>query len=152
MAIGQQSGDLFARLYASAAEFAPTAYFDHEMDQLIYVRTSDSYRADRVDEWLTLLWQADDMKLVGVKIKGFRSLFDKAMAAGLVEEKHFIPLCKTLSLILEASINPQDESPDMHYRKKVYRQAEAIVGDYRVDERKILSLSGDRHSGASSLA
>ncbi|WP_448188141.1 hypothetical protein [Azospirillum sp. sgz301742] len=153
MAIERQTAELFARLYAmnDGKPFEPTAYFDPEMDQLIYLRSNESYRANRVDEHLTLLWHAQHPQLVGVKIKGFRSLFDRLKEQGLVEESHFIPLCKALTLLLHNGIeetraqqgttppktNAHHSTHDNIYRAKLYRQAEEVVGDYRyrLDER-----------------
>lgn len=153
MALERQTADLFARLYAmnDGKPFEPTAYFDPEMDQLIYLRSNDSYRANRVDEHLTLLWHSQGPQLIGVKIKGFRSLFDRLKDRGLVEESHFIPLCKALAVLLHNGIEDGSQvglegrsgnadnanskaevaPKDNVYRAKLYRQAEEVVGDYR---------------------
>ena len=138
MALGERTADLFERLYAmnDGRPFEPTAYFDPEMDQLIYLRTNESYRASRVDEYLTLLWNAQEMTLVGIKLKGFRSLFDDLKARGIVDEVHFIPLCRVVSEVLHIAMG---ESQGDGYRAKLYRQAEVVVGDYRYDPRNLLA-------------
>lgn len=142
MAIEPRTAALFARLYAEARSFEPTAYFDPEMDQLVYTTSNDSYRADRVDARLTILWDTHELKIIGIKLKGFRSLFEQMKATGLVEESHFLPLCKVISLLLQnivRSANGKDSDADFRERAKWYQKAEEFVGNYRFDERQLLA-------------
>ena len=136
MAVEQRTAELFTRLYAMSEPFKVTAYFDREMDQLIYLRTNESYRADRVDGYLTLLWHAYEPQLVGIKLKGFRSIFDQFKEKGLVDESHFIPLCKAISMILHyrAEIHDIGNREAAALRAKFYRRAEELVEDYRIDQ------------------
>jgi len=140
MAVETRTAELFARLYAMARPFEPTAYFDSEMDQLVYLTSNASYRAERVDAYLTILWDARELRIIGIKLKGFRSLFDDLKAAGLVEESHFFPLCKAIILLMQrvvASANPANDDLPYKQRAKWYKKAEEFVGDYLVDEREL---------------
>jgi hypothetical protein len=107
MAVESRTAELFTRLYAKAKPFEPTAYFDPEMDQLLYLTSNAAYRAERVDSRLTILWDAHELRIVGIKLKGFRSLFDELKAEGLVEESRFLPLCKAISMLMERMVADQ---------------------------------------------
>jgi|GEM_PF-3270478 len=144
MALDGATEDFFADLYRMRAPFAPAAYFDPEMDQLIYVRSDDSYRTDRVDQYLTHLWPPHEPKLVGVKIKGFRSVFDQLKGSGLVSESYFIPLCETIDMLLHFGVTTHNSVHDFSsdgYRAKLYRRAQEVVGDYRFDERALVNAA-----------
>jgi len=141
MAVEARTAELFTRLYAMAKPFEPTAYFDSEMDQLVYLTSNASYRAERVDSYLTILWDARELRIIGIKLKGFRSLFDELKAARLVEESHFFPLCKAISMLMQrmvASANPAKDEPPYKQRASWYKKAEEFVGDYRFDERQLM--------------
>src|SRR5216684_613546 len=62
-------------------EFTPCARYYETMDLLLYLQEDLSYRADRVDEFLTLLWHPQEDRAIGVKLKGFRFLFQRLKAA-----------------------------------------------------------------------
>ncbi|MEI8393450.1 MAG: hypothetical protein WCF85_01855 [Rhodospirillaceae bacterium] len=155
MSIAQSDDDFFKELYALGRPFKPTAYFDEEMDQLIYVCTNDTYRADRIDPFLTLLWHATDAKLIGVKIKGFRSIFEKYKKCGSVAETDFLPLKDIITWLLNSQVKIQGgwgngTAPQLNVEElyqeavdvvgksdshknvaQLYKEAVAIVGDYK---------------------
>lgn len=58
-----------------AEPFRQAARYYPAMDHLLYLTEDCSYRADRVDEWLTLLWHPHRLDLVGIKLKGIRAIF-----------------------------------------------------------------------------
>jgi len=64
----------------SVEEFQPCARYYGAMDILLYLETDLPYRADRVDPFLTLLWHPGKEEAIGVKLKGFRFLFQRAQA------------------------------------------------------------------------
>ena len=59
--------------------FEPRALYYETMDFLLYLQEDLPYRADRIDPFLTLLWHPYEDRAIGVKIKGFRFLFDKSV-------------------------------------------------------------------------
>ena len=67
-------------------EFKPLARYFPEMDFLIYLNEDCSYRADRVDAFLTVLWHPERDALVGIKLKGFRFLFRAPLRIGELPE------------------------------------------------------------------
>ena len=57
---------------ASLAEnFDKQASYYRTMDFLEYVSEDTTVVADRIDDFLTVLWAADDRRLVGFRLKGF---------------------------------------------------------------------------------
>lgn len=80
--------------------FQPVARFYPNMDFLLYVSEDCSYRADRVDMFLTLLWHPYDERVVGIKLKGFRFIFDRVKATLGLEDAQFLPLVQALEVAL----------------------------------------------------
>ena len=52
---------------AREGEFSPVSRYYPEMDYLLYLKEDCSYRADRVDGVLTLLWHPYREQLVGLR-------------------------------------------------------------------------------------
>jgi len=80
--------------------FTPVARYYSGMDFVLYLNKDCSYRADRVDEFLTLLWHPTEDNLVGVKLKGFRCLFQAIKKVLDFKETDFVPLVKALELAM----------------------------------------------------
>ena len=55
-----------------------------------------SYRAERIDQFLTVLWHPYEEKLVGIKIKGFGFLFERVKSILNLKDEHFFPVIKAL--------------------------------------------------------
>jgi hypothetical protein len=82
-----------------AKAFVPKARYYSGMDFLLYLNEDCSYRADRVDSSLTLLWHPSKDKLVGLKLKGFLAIF-KALSEILESESaQSIPVVKMLRFL-----------------------------------------------------
>jgi hypothetical protein len=62
---------------AALRPFTKCARFYDAMDHILYLEEDVAYRADRVDPFLTLLWHPHYERAVGVKLKGFRFLFER---------------------------------------------------------------------------
>lgn len=82
--------------------FFPVARFHPEMDSIQYLKEDCSYRAERVDGSLTLLWHPYESRLVGVALKGFRFLFQRAKEQYGLSEDMFSPLVNFIQTALEA--------------------------------------------------
>ena len=84
------------------APFTPISRYYPTMDYLIYLKEDCSYRADRVDEALTLLWHPYSDNLVGIKIKGFRCLCaeSQTLAKLASDESGFLSLAAVVARIL----------------------------------------------------
>ncbi len=94
---------------ASFAPFEPCARYSAPMDCVIYLREDEPYRADRVDGFLTILWHPQDDRVIGVKIKGMRFLFESLQsivrtATGKdLPADTFVPLLGAVQLALKLS-------------------------------------------------
>jgi hypothetical protein len=51
--------------------FQPVAWYDEAMDQLNFLTEDVSYRADRVDDYISILWHPSEWNVVGLQIQGF---------------------------------------------------------------------------------
>lgn len=91
---------------AELAEFQPCARYFAPLDCMIYLREDLPYRADRVDEFLTLLWHPQENRAIGVKIKGFRQIFATlrtvvaASGNDWLSDDQFPPLMKALEFAM----------------------------------------------------
>ncbi len=81
------------------ATFVPVARFYPAMDFLLYLAEDVSYRADRVDEILTVLWHPYEERLVGIKLKGFACLVQEVKRALGNQDISVMPL---VTLVAEA--------------------------------------------------
>ena len=129
---------------APLGDFKPCARYYEAMDIILYLKEDVSYRADRVDSWLTLLWHPYEERAVGVKLKGFRSLFGRlqsqARALGVeFSDDNFIPLLAALEVAVTASwgtrITAQAERDRIDSQ---YQTAKTIVGDVKMEAKEIL--------------
>lgn len=66
---------------ALAGSYEPAAIYYGDSDCLEYVKLDQFCLYERVDEFLTLIKDADGEKLVGFKLKGFRNRFNRLQAA-----------------------------------------------------------------------
>lgn len=107
--------------------FAPVARYYPPMDFLLYLKEDCSFRADRVDDLLTLLWHPYKMELVGLQIKGLKALFQEADFKGTLDDKKFVPLAELIGhIIIEGlgdAILEKYESPRRQQLKEKYREA-----------------------------
>ena len=127
MTLDARTTAMFDALYKDAPEFKTVTFVDHAMDQLIHLTTNESYRAQRIDEYLTILWAPNQMRIIGVKIKGFRSLFESFKEEGLLEESQYLPLCSAIAAIMKRFVGEASEE-----RAKWYTAAEETVGNARI--------------------
>lgn len=120
-------GDVAA---ASQGEFKPVARYYPEMDYLLYLKEDCSYRADRVDGVLTLLWHPYKDELVGLRFKGFRALFKQLRPA--LAEADFLPL---VTFVAEALLRVGDDLVEKmeEQRKEELRKKYRMAIDFAVN-------------------
>lgn len=92
-------------LDSSNKEFAPSAVYYSEMDFLLYLNQDCSYRADRVDAYLTLLWHPYEDKVVGIRLKGFLRLAQKIKDILKKDNADRIEIATILELLIFAVKN-----------------------------------------------
>jgi hypothetical protein len=119
--------------------FQPYARYHHGMDCLYYITMDCAYRAERVDRFVTLLWHPKTDSLVGVKLKGFRFLFDiirqKLKEEGKeMTESQWIPLVQAVETALNQDagelINQIERKRKYDFAKKVTRQVALAPEDW----------------------
>ena len=136
--------------------FVPGALYYEPMDCVIYLKEDVSYRADRIDAFLTLLWHPRENKAVGVKLKGFRWLFQRWQAFCqdekdlTVPDESFVPLVKAIEIALTARLGEMITSDVESERKeerarieKSYQCAREIVDSVTVtvDPREMMEAA-----------
>lgn len=107
--------------------FRPVTRYYPPMDFLLYLKEDCSYRADRVDQFLTLLWHPYKDELVGIKLKGIRVIYNKnkeRLAAGGVNSwPIFALLSEILMDILAAPLMERLEPTQQERLREKYRRA-----------------------------
>jgi hypothetical protein len=118
--------------------FQPCAHYYDAMDSVLYLQEDVSYRADRVDTFLTLLWHPQDDRVVGVKLKGWRYLFQRLQsilqASGVeIPDSHFVRLISAIEVAITAA-GPEIVADTERQRiDEKYARAREIVADVRLD-------------------
>ncbi len=110
----------------SEINFTPAARYFPEMDVLTYLNEDCSYRADRVDKFLTVLWHPYEKKLVGIKLKGFKFFFERLKSILAVElgEKEFFSLIAAIELVMTSGLATEImNSVEYERRKEMYFRA-----------------------------
>lgn len=130
-------------------DFEPRARYYAPMDCVIYLKEDLSYRADRVDDYLTLLWHPHERRAIGIKIKGFRFLFERlrviCSAQNLdLPERAFVPLVAAVELAMtvrvgsdltkEAEQNREGERARFTER---YEEAREMVRSVQLDAKEL---------------
>jgi hypothetical protein len=88
------------QVLASIPSFKKTVWFDSQMDHLIYLDEDCNYRADRVDDILTLLYHPYSDDLVGVKLKGIRAEYEKLFEASAKPDDDFVEFVNLIGGIM----------------------------------------------------
>jgi hypothetical protein len=105
--------------------FTPIASYYETMDILIYLNADVSYRAERVDEWLTLLWHPYRKELVGIQLKGFRCACRESAALSRIAKNDdvFLPLAALVaSRFLKEEAEALIEAPMKERREALMRK------------------------------
>lgn len=124
-------------------KFVAGAKYDADMDFLLYLQEPLSYRADRVDAFLTLLWHPRDDRMIGVKLKGWRLMFGEMKEKLGLQESAFFPLVDALEFALaevfatEIMDKVQAIPPSERYKRaKAYSDAIQFISHVRVPTRE----------------
>lgn len=130
--------DLFSSVDLTAGQrgagFEPTAKYYHAMDFLLYVREDCAYVADRVDPYLTVLYHPNEGRIVGIKLKGFRFLFDQfRKIVGRLGDEHFLPVVKFIEIALVAGVAEAYIAENKERIQKSYAEARQLVENVEFD-------------------
>jgi hypothetical protein len=116
-------------------DFVKSAVYNEEMDFLEYVSKNDVTVSDRVDGFLTVMWNYDQDEIVGFRLKGFRCIFnDIIKPLSKLKDEDFDPLVEALEKIFtklgdEIFSNQSNED----YRVKAYKSALHLIKSDKVD-------------------
>lgn len=114
--------------------FVKAAVYNEEMDFLEYVSKDDVTVSDRIDGFLTVMWDYDQKEIVGFRLKGFRCIFnDIIKPLSKLKDEDFDPLVEALEKIFtkiggELFSNRLNEE----YRVKAYKSALHLIKSDRV--------------------
>lgn len=127
----------------SQGGFQACARYYEPMDFLLYLREDLPYRADRVDSFLTLLWHPHEERAIGVKLKGFRFLFQQLQAivraqGGALPENGFPTLMSAVEVAMTAGLGASVTAGAERKRLlKSYATAKVLVKAVRFDPREL---------------
>ncbi|MEQ8867940.1 MAG: hypothetical protein RLN94_22220 [Roseovarius sp.] len=116
------------------AAYVPCATYFHDSDCVEYVKRDSLLVYDRVDQFLTLIFDGTGKQLVGFKLKGFKNLFTKQLAPMYrLNNRQFVGLVPALEAICQVLGGQLEDDDD---RKQSYRAAMDLAANDNV------SLSG----------
>ena len=92
---------------AEAGSFTVVSRYNPDMDFFLYLTEDCAFRADRVDGFLTLLWHPQEERLVGLKLKGFRFLFQQLTKMQRLDEEEFVPLVNYIELAVMTTMTEE---------------------------------------------
>ena len=116
--------------------FEPVARYHPNMDVLIYVKEDCSYRADRVDAFLTVLRYPHNDELVGLKLKGFRFLFQQLQSIIPLSDEEWLPLVRALELALVGGVGQSMmDAMEAQRVESKYQQAKHLAKDVSLSPR-----------------
>ena len=113
--------------------FVPVARYYPNMDFLLYLNEDCSFRAERVDAFLTVLWHPQEEKLVGLKLKGFAFIFERLRHVMEFKDTDFVPLVKALEFTLTGGmaerLMAKIETKKRERTDDLYAKARALAKD-----------------------
>ena len=126
-------------LELGSGAFFPVARYHPEMDVIQYLNEDCSYRAERVDGVLTILWDPYEDRLVGIALKGFRYLFQRMKGRhSQITDEMFLPLVAALRFVLENGIAEEIiEGAEAAKRRERYETAERFAATVAVPPREL---------------
>jgi hypothetical protein len=127
------------RVQTGDEKFVPVARYYPAMDYFLYLREDVSYRSDRVDGALTLLWHPYEDRLVGIMLKEFRALFQQVKPA--LDDQEFLPIATLIAEALlhggaEALMSAVEGERREKLRQK-YQVAIVFVAGFRVASQEL---------------
>lgn len=107
------------------AKFKPVAVYFPDSDCVEYVNEDTVAVYDRIDEFLTLIFDETRIRPIGFKLKGFRYIFDTRLKPHLnLKESAFVRLVQVIEAVCQEL---GDELTSDAKRKDAYRAARKIA-------------------------
>ena len=111
--------------------FRPTALYYHDSDCVEYVNADCFAVYDRIDEYLTLIYDHTGRLPIGFKLKGFKHIFTKALGTTYrLNEQQFLSLVSVVEAV--CTILGKDLFKD-ESRASAYKVARKIASNDNVE-------------------
>ena len=112
--------------------FQPIAAYFSAMDFVLYLREDCAFREDRIDATLTILLHPQEDRAVGVRLKGFRALYESVCERFPVLRKH-LPFAKLVEALEIGMRNGNGDDlvndASARRRRKAYERAKELLRD-----------------------
>lgn len=121
-----------------SASFLPMARYYSPMDFLLYLNEDVSYRAERVDPFLTVLWHPVDEKLVGIKLKGFRFIFERLKSILDLRDTAFLPVVKAIEIAMVGGLGQAFiENHERERLRTLYAKAKDVAREAQFNPQEL---------------
>lgn len=128
----------------SSEEFQPVATYFPAMDFVLYLREDCAFREDRIDRTLTLLWHPQEERAVGVRLKGFRALYEflRAHVPHLEEKLSFVKLIAALEVGMRSGGGDAlMKDAEAKRRREAYEKAKELLADATLPIREVEKIA-----------
>lgn len=111
-------------------QYVPCATYFHDSDCVEYIREDAFSIYDRVDEFLTLVYDRTGKQLIGFKLKGFRNLFmQRLKPVYRLNDSQFLQLASAIEAICTFL---GDQIVADENRKRAYQAAAKLAANDNV--------------------
>lgn len=116
----------------SAPAYDPVALYFLDSDCIEYVKEDTFCIYERVDSFLTLIFDETKINLIGFKLKGFKCVFDKFVKPLLeLNDQQFVELVPVLEFVF-TQFGDQMFSIGSEERKRAYKAALKLAANDNV--------------------
>ena len=111
--------------------FKPHARYLADMDMLMFLTEDCSYATERVDAYLSLFWHPTEDRVVGLKLKGFKHVFNKIKDGMGATDEHWVSIYKVLEQVFTRLMSESEGA------KVQYTYAKTVAGAAKIDRRLV---------------
>lgn len=135
--------DLLSAVYGAnlSPEFVKRASYNSTMDFLEYVSRDEITVSDRIDTFLTVMWNSNQSEIVGFRLKGFHCIFNKCIKPLFeLKDEDFEPLVDALKCIYTSIGNElfkqntiDQDAASQDHRAAAYKLTLKLVKEERIN-------------------
>lgn len=123
--------------------YKPTAVYFMDSDCVEYIKGDAFCLYDRIDPFLTLIFDDTGLNLIGFKLKGFKNIFEKYLKPIFeLHDMQFVDLVSAIEAVFTSLGNKIVDSKTVEHRRLAYKAALKLAANDNV------RLSGDYLSKA----
>lgn len=113
-----------------SAEFKAGAFYYDCADFVEYIAEDDITVAERIDEYLTLLWDSSRLDVIGFRIKGFKHLFNTHLKPLYdLSDRDFLPMITVVQAVIQRI---GEELTSQDNRKRAYKKVIKLTKDSNI--------------------